>query len=124
MGALDPSTWGGTSTSVKDGGVAGGGVFCVSSAASGGSASGAFAAAGTALVGSALRWRLGFAEDRDDVPIAERFRRACEEVEQERSVKREKNHRKNKNRRMRALGSAERHIYQSLDDVSLVDRSY
>ena len=79
--------------------------------------------AGKALAGSALRWRLGFAEDRDDVPIAERFRRACAEVEAARAARRERNHQKRKNRNLNRLAasSSERHIFRAMDDVSLVD---
>ena len=70
---------------------------------------------------AALRWRLQFAED--DVPIAERFRRACAEVEAARAARRERNHQKRKNRNLNRLAasSSERHIFRAMDDVSLVD---
>jgi len=70
---------------------------------------------------TALRWRLKFAED--DVPIAERFRRACAEVEAARAARRERNHQKRKNRNLNRLAasSSERHIFRAMDDVSLVD---
>ena len=76
----------------------------------------------SALEGGALRWRLKFAED--DVPIAERFRRAYLEVDAERAARREKNSQKRKNRNLNRLStsSSERHIYRALDDISLVDR--
>ena len=69
----------------------------------------------------ALRWRLKFAED--DVPIAERFRRACVEVEAARTARRERNHQKRKNRHFNRLAasSSERLIFRAMDDVSLVD---
>ena len=69
----------------------------------------------------ALRWRLKFAED--DVPIAERFRRACAEVEAARAARRERNHQKRKNRHFNRLAasSSERLIFRAMDDVSLVD---
>ena len=75
----------------------------------------------SALEGGALRWRLKFAED--DVPIAERFRRAYLEVDAERAARREKNSQKRKNRNLNRLStsSSERHIYRALDDLSLVD---
>ena len=114
---LNPSAWGGVSTRRRARGALGGGAG-VSRAASHGSGGGEKVGVGQ----SALRWRLGFAEDKDDVPIAERFKRACEEVEQERSIRREKNYRKGKNRRMRRLGSAEQHIHRALDDLSLVNQ--
>ena len=70
---------------------------------------------------TALRWRLKFAED--DVPIAERFRRACAEVEAARAARRERNHQKRKNRNLNRLAasSSERHIFRAMDDMSLVD---
>ena len=70
---------------------------------------------------TALRWRLKFAED--DVPIAERFRRACAEVEAARVLRRERNHQKRKNRNLNRLAasSSERLIFRAMDDVSLVD---
>ena len=76
----------------------------------------------SALEGGALRWRLKFAED--DVPIAERFRRAYLEVDAERAARREKNSQKRKNRNLNRMftSSSERHIYRALDDLSLVDR--
>ena len=76
----------------------------------------------SALEGGALRWRLKFAED--DVPIAERFRRAYLEVDAERAARREKNSQKRKNRNLNRMftSSSERHIYRALDDISLVDR--
>ena len=75
----------------------------------------------SALEGGALRWRLKFAED--DVPIAERFRRAYLEVDAERAARREKNSQKRKNRNLNRMftSSSERHIYRALDDISLVD---
>ncbi|ACO63309.1 predicted protein [Micromonas commoda] len=77
--------------------------------------------AATTASSMALRWRLKFAED--DVPIAERFRRACAEVEAARTARRERNHQKRKNRHFNRLAasSSERLIFRAMDDVSLVD---
>ena len=48
--------------------------------------------------------------------VAERFRRACEEVEAARAAKREKNAKKAKNRRANRMGCAERMIHVAMDD--------
>ena len=72
------------------------------------------------VAGAALRWRLAFAED--DVPVAERFRRACEEVEAARAAKRGEEREEGEIRRANRMGCAERMIHVAMDDVSLVDR--
>jgi hypothetical protein len=78
---------------------------------------------GLGLGAAALRWRLGFAEDADGVSVAERFKRACEEVDAERKLKREKNRRKGRNRTLNKLGksSYERAMFDALDDRSPFD---
>jgi hypothetical protein len=109
---LDPRAWGNETGGRGGGGGGGVGGFSVAEGSSSPRASG--------VAGAALRWRLAFAED--DVPVAERFRRACEEVEAARAAKREKNAKKAKNRRANRMGCAERMIHVALDDVSLVRR--
>ena len=70
----------------------------------------------------ALRWRLNFAEDADGAEsVASRFARACREVASERAARREKNYKKQRNRQRNKLGSAERHIWNAMNDMALVD---
>ena len=70
----------------------------------------------------ALRWRLNFAEDAEGAEsVAARFARACREVESARVARREKNLRKQRNRQRNKLGSAERHIWNAMNDMALVD---
>ena len=70
----------------------------------------------------ALRWRLNFAEDAEGAEsVASRFARACREVASERAARREKNYKKQRNRQRNKLGSAERHIWNAMNDMALVD---
>ena len=70
----------------------------------------------------ALRWRLNFAEDAEGAEsVAARFARACREVESARAARREKNLKKQRNRQRNKLGSAERHIWNAMNDMALVD---
>lgn len=125
---LDPRAWGDeTGGRGGGGGGRGGGRGGAGGRSGGGGGVGGFSVAEgsssprfSGVAGAALRWRLAFAED--DVPVAERFRRACEEVEAARAAKREKNAKKAKNRRASRMGCAERMIHVALDDVSLVRR--
>ena len=77
---------------------------------------------GRELARDALRWRLGFSEDAEgSLSLAERFRRALDEVEAARQTKTKRQQRRRRNRELRSLGAAERHVYASRDDFSLVD---
>ena len=116
---LDPRAWGNETGGRRGGGGGGVGGASIRGGGGGGGVGGASIRA-SGVAGAALRWRLAFAED--DVPVAERFRRACEEVEAARAAKREKNAKKAKNRRANRMGCAERMIHVAMDDVSLVDR--
>ena len=53
--------------------------------------------------------------------VAARFARACREVESARAARREKNLKKQRNRQRNKLGSAERHIWNAMNDMALVD---
>ena len=74
------------------------------------------------VAGGALRWRLKFAEDAEGAEsVAARFARACAEVASARAARREKNYKKQRNRQRNKLGSAERHIWDAMNDVALTD---
>ena len=77
------------------------------------------------VAGGALRWRLKFAEDAQGAEsVAARFARACAEVASARAARREKNYKKQRNRRRNKLGSAERHIWDAMNDVALTDGGF
>ena len=77
------------------------------------------------VAGGALRWRLKFAEDAEGAEsVAARFARACAEVASARAARRVKNYKKQRNRRRNKLGSAERHIWDAMNDVALTDGGF